>query len=562
MSSRCSDYDYVLKNPSNLSIETKSTLRTQIDLEIAELKNRLHYLATARNVLAPIDGLPHEILEKIFALVQVGVKGRVSAKRILPSSWVSHKWREVALGYPLLWDHIDHSNSCWASHCLTRSKNTPLFVDLPVQAIQKFGVEGRLTKERLLGELPRCRQLNLGGELDDHRDLDDWVEHTICHIPDEIAKSESPQRNPIHEDLPINSVSLLHTLRFDGLELYQNWDVSTISSRITLQSLTKLQLKDCDLIWEEVLVPSLRTIHIEAPDPRISISDLLQHLSRIPLLEDIILVSVLSTENEAIEGGREPCHVALPNLTSFKVGDEAGPMAGLLNNVTIPLHASLSMAIPRRSSQWMQHLLPCITFIGERFNSTQLLDIVAISQNGSGHISLGFGHRGTGGITEQTTLQVSGDPWDTYSFRHIFEIFSHLSLRGVRQLHVKGRWHLLEEGFNSFVRLLETMPNVEELLFQDYAGAQMLESLASTPTTSFPPPGLSRITFAKIYSALKHGALVRSQIEELVSRRQNSHVKMILKDPDLNREGLEFWEQVFDEIYAEEANCPFFSDAD
>ncbi|TFK66456.1 hypothetical protein BDN72DRAFT_746539, partial [Pluteus cervinus] len=102
--------------------------------EIAELKDRLRYLYTARNALAPVYRLPSEILAKIFHLLRVDKYGEMIPKGVLPVSWASQHWREVALADPTLWDHINDSNYRWAFWCLIRSKTVPLFVELSSQA--------------------------------------------------------------------------------------------------------------------------------------------------------------------------------------------------------------------------------------------------------------------------------------------------------------------------------------------------------------------------------------------------------------------------------------------
>ncbi len=171
MSTKYHDYSRVLQEnlDGHLPSEAITSLRKQIDFEIGELKARLLHLAQVRNALAPVYRLPREVLEKIFDLVRMGENGRALVKRILTASWVSQHWRDVALGYPMLWDHIDRSNCRWAIWCLIRSRSVPLFIDLSDDATE---ILSSGTTNTIFRELPRIHLLRLGGsdsELDGRR---------------------------------------------------------------------------------------------------------------------------------------------------------------------------------------------------------------------------------------------------------------------------------------------------------------------------------------------------------------------------------------------------------
>lgn len=123
-----------MANPPNLIDpigDINSDARANIDQEIQRLTEQIRSLRSARNELAPISRLPVEILRTIFLLF-----GNpwwdcdpVEDPRLI-SSWVSRKWRNLALGIPHLWSTIDFTNLERIDTCLIRARNVPLVVNL------------------------------------------------------------------------------------------------------------------------------------------------------------------------------------------------------------------------------------------------------------------------------------------------------------------------------------------------------------------------------------------------------------------------------------------------
>ncbi|TFK68622.1 hypothetical protein BDN72DRAFT_662403 [Pluteus cervinus] len=116
----------------------------QIDAEIARLELQIISLRQLHNSRVPISRCPAEILSKIFLQGhQSEIESEVPFSRCLRTrlriSWVSHQWRNVALGYPALWNyirvlHLQHMREdipCivdYVRQCLIRSRNTPLTI--------------------------------------------------------------------------------------------------------------------------------------------------------------------------------------------------------------------------------------------------------------------------------------------------------------------------------------------------------------------------------------------------------------------------------------------------
>ena len=65
-------------------------------------------LRSRRNAFAPISRLPSEILAEVFSFLSSSTWDKETGYL----KWtcvvrVCHRWREIALNYPLLWSHIN-----------------------------------------------------------------------------------------------------------------------------------------------------------------------------------------------------------------------------------------------------------------------------------------------------------------------------------------------------------------------------------------------------------------------------------------------------------------------
>ncbi|TFK66678.1 hypothetical protein BDN72DRAFT_843918 [Pluteus cervinus] len=530
MASKYSDYDHILgKNAIDLSPGAISSLRTQIDAEIKELNNRLQYLLAVRNCLAPVHRLPHEILSKIFDLVRVGEDGRVLVKRILPASWVSQHWRDVALGNPFLWDHIDRSNCRWAIWCLIRSKNAPLFVYISYEFTRTISTT---TMDTLLRELPRIQELKMGGK-DSEEGGRSWGLSHLNHTEYEAPKFTS---------LASSTFTLLQTLRLTAHNTGDRF------SSLEMPYLAHLKITSSEFTWNEFMLPSLKTLSIDHPRSTISPTNLLQLLSRMPLLEEITLIRALSEDSEF---STEFLSIHCPRLRLITLFEyQANILVELARNITIPPDASLTMSTEISGNRVEEGLRLFFPIARQRFTSLSL-DAVDISKSHD-KFSLGFGQREIDGVRGNTIIQATRQSEQAYNLNNLVQVIRNFPLGGVGFLRLAGYWNLLGSGsFDDFSRLLGMMPNVEELLLEDYAGLDLLRYLSNSPTTSL-HPSLRMITFRNIYDAFTHYALTNAQIEGLVAWRKGTSIEMILKDPDPRLKDGRFKrliEAAFDEVY-------------
>ncbi|TFK66441.1 hypothetical protein BDN72DRAFT_961760 [Pluteus cervinus] len=544
MSTTYNDYDHILQSPGHLSTESTTSLRTQIDLEIRELHHRLQYLATVRNTLAPVARLPREVLGKIFDLVRVDDNGRVLVKRILPASWVSQHWRDVVLGDPKLWNQIDRSNCHWAIWCLIRSKTTPLFIQLSDDAIE---ILPAATIDTLLRELPRIQLLRLGGEdleLDGrarNRSKYSSIDHILLEAPD-------------FKSLLTGTSTLLKTLH---LGTYVTGDTF---ANLAMPNLAHLKLQSCTFKWNEFLLPSLKTLCVQRPSTTIPTIDILKLLSRMPLLEEITLNDALSEER--LSGSHlEP--LRFPHLRLLTLSDYfTNQLSDLANNIVIPQNASLSIAGSISSGVRVEEVLQSFfPVVQRRINAMSLSpDTAAISRHSMmDTFCVGFGRCDTNGVIGNTVVQSQSAG---YTFDTPLQIFRNLPgpVGDIRCLQIRGFWFLKDGDFDDFVRLVEMMPNVEELVLEEFVAMSLLLHLGNFPNTSL-PPRLKKITHGKIYSTLNNIQLTDAQIEGLILWRKNSSTKMVLKDPDLKSDPFNSKRQeaVFDEVNYEEGTHFLFS---
>ncbi|KAF9051790.1 hypothetical protein BJ165DRAFT_1303086, partial [Panaeolus papilionaceus] len=112
-----------------------------IDEEVAALQASICELYNKRNRFVPISRLPPEIISRVFLCLRDHVSSasnplapilRSHEQHIQKLSWtvtmrVCRQWRDIALGYPELWNNIDLSLPFpWVEAFLERSRAAPL----------------------------------------------------------------------------------------------------------------------------------------------------------------------------------------------------------------------------------------------------------------------------------------------------------------------------------------------------------------------------------------------------------------------------------------------------
>ncbi|KAF6756821.1 hypothetical protein DFP72DRAFT_261701 [Ephemerocybe angulata] len=110
---------------------------TKLDHRVFELEVEIRAIKSFRNTLAPINGIPPEILSIIFIIVahcpqsflDLETRGPyVDTTWIQSTSHVCRQWREVALVCPALWARISFASPEITELMLLRSKDAPLSI--------------------------------------------------------------------------------------------------------------------------------------------------------------------------------------------------------------------------------------------------------------------------------------------------------------------------------------------------------------------------------------------------------------------------------------------------
>src|SRR6266705_546725 len=91
------------------SATAQDQLRKAIDDQIRVSEQVTQELKYHRNALPPISRLPPETLAEIFSLFPFSAVafGDVSYMEWIRVTHICHRWREVALHSPHLWNHIN-----------------------------------------------------------------------------------------------------------------------------------------------------------------------------------------------------------------------------------------------------------------------------------------------------------------------------------------------------------------------------------------------------------------------------------------------------------------------
>lgn len=145
-------------NSSNSAEES----RERIDQQKTHLYELIRQLNSNRNDLALISKLPPELLGRIFAFVGIvetypdDIVDEVSPG-LLSITYVSQKWRNIALDTPHLWATPIFYHPTWAKVMLERSKMADLVIDADCNRI----VDPALMKEVFDNHAGRIREICL-----------------------------------------------------------------------------------------------------------------------------------------------------------------------------------------------------------------------------------------------------------------------------------------------------------------------------------------------------------------------------------------------------------------
>jgi len=314
-------------------MDTSSTtaqdhLRNAIDDQIKVSEQVTQELKYRRNALAPISRLPPETLAEIFSLLPFPTHDFEDVPYLewIRVTHVCHRWREIALCFPYLWNHIHFTKLTLAgiTEMLARAKMSPLHFEadfFPWNEAQ-FNAFGR----QLEAHISHTRHLTISGEF--QTEFGPLVSSAPALVSLSVANSSLPSRSR----QPTIPDSL-----FNG----------------TAPKLTRLELLDCSIGWKSPLLKGLQIFKIRSPfAPAMpTLEDWLAALDQMSQLKTLHLsyaTPAVSVDNPLIS---EPHRtVTLPSLTHFAITASAKGCALALAHLVLP--ALISLHVTSLSQSW------------------------------------------------------------------------------------------------------------------------------------------------------------------------------------------------------------------
>ncbi|KAI0045619.1 hypothetical protein FA95DRAFT_1461369, partial [Auriscalpium vulgare] len=107
--------------------------RLMLDKELTEVESAALAIKMRRNSIAPIHRLPSEIFAKVFSILcQSHAPSTFSTWELgwITVTHVCRHWRQIAFDNPSLWGTNIISHPMWIEERLSRSKNSPITLDI------------------------------------------------------------------------------------------------------------------------------------------------------------------------------------------------------------------------------------------------------------------------------------------------------------------------------------------------------------------------------------------------------------------------------------------------
>ncbi|KAJ6461057.1 hypothetical protein C8R45DRAFT_941532 [Mycena sanguinolenta] len=213
---------------------TLEDTRKAIDEEIVWHNTQIDSLKAKRNAMAPISGLPNELMTRVITIFAVDSNALFNLKWTEISRVCRH-WRALSLAAHWLWVYIDNKNTRRYYHQLTRSGVAPLSL--------KLDIYGEICMQDILEHSKRVRKLDLTG-----------AAKVICAFIPKLAthnftvlSSLSLDLKDWCKELPADLVQALPDALFDGRLPLRKLKLTFIAfpSRL-LSGLTALSLSQCN----------------------------------------------------------------------------------------------------------------------------------------------------------------------------------------------------------------------------------------------------------------------------------------------------------------------------
>ncbi|KAH9170622.1 hypothetical protein EDB89DRAFT_2187779, partial [Lactarius sanguifluus] len=297
------------------------------------LEESIRALKHRRNALAPISSLPTEAITTIFSFLHIPVTSSAFTLGKQPNpdcrAWLSvahvcHQWREIALNQPLFWSHVDFTifSSAGTAEILSRAKAVPLQLEARVP-YRRWG-NARLSafQKELQDRVSHVSHLAISAEPFQLRKILNGLAS-----PAPTLKSLSLSSMGYHDRTIGDPVAVLDTL-FDG----------------STPRLSCLELCDCDISWNLMLLRGLKHLYIRTPFERPSLSVWLDSLEQMPQLKTLTLhlASPIAPPGDSLSPDVYRA-VTLPSLTLFGISSPARDCGLALAHLVLPALTSLCL---------------------------------------------------------------------------------------------------------------------------------------------------------------------------------------------------------------------------
>ena len=281
-----------------------------------------------RNALVPISRLPTETLVEIFSLLPSPAHNSeyVPYLEWICITHVCHRWREIALSFPYLWNHIHFTKLTLAgiTEILARAKMSPLHIEADIFPWKEAQLDafGR----QLEAHISHTRHLTISGE---------------CHTLLGRLLSPAPA---------LVSLSLTESYR---LSVSPPCIIPGSLFSGTAPKLTRLELLGCSIGWKSPLLKGLQTLKMVTPTAREmpTLEDWLDALNEMFQLKSLILdnaTPIISYDYPHIPDPQRT--VTLPSLTHFDITASTWDCALALAHLVLPALISLHVTSESQSS--------------------------------------------------------------------------------------------------------------------------------------------------------------------------------------------------------------------
>ena len=323
------------------------------------------------NTLVPISRLPTEILSIIFSLLPSFENFKRKCKRkckcksyppilTFTVSHVCHRWREISLNQPLLWNHIDFTmlSPAGAAEVLVRAKRAPLY--LKARTTRWSGAKFKAFEDQIKAHVHHTSHLSIKG----------GTKH-LERFGQLVSSAPSLESLSI-EDKESSYISLSALIipdnLFDGI----------------VPKLTHLRLYCCGIRWQSPLLKGLRVLELFSfpMHAQIAFYAWLRSLEQMPQLERLVLrpripivSTVLSDELKLI--------VNLPSLIELRISTSTMECVALLAHLVLPVLTRLCVNFENAPLTYesVNHLIQCVAQNAHGPQDTEALQSLFIRSN-------------------------------------------------------------------------------------------------------------------------------------------------------------------------------------